>query len=272
VDVQYPWRETISATISASVLFEQQAVIRIAMQTSEQDRFIAALEAQNQRLSQLVRLSGVGVFLLAALAVAGWNQGVPDVIRARKFEVVNDSGRVAATLSMSVHQGSILKLFGSDGFAVAELGSDNDQNGGIRIWDRFHNERFALARSSIGPNYLVIGSGNNTIGRIPRSVAIGDLGNVGMGFAVMDDKSRFRIAATVGENGSTRMDLNSTGGMNDSVWTSVKGRATLLFITKGTDGEKIQSSMTINEPAGKLVSARSGLANSTWPPPPAKTK
>ena len=234
---------------------------------------IEALEVQNLKLQRSLRIACVASVAIALAAVVGWSQNpVQDLVRAKRFQLVNADGKDVGALTISENQGSTLELRGPDGFNVVRLGSDESQNGGLQIFDRFHNVRLALAKSSVGPNYLEIGSGNNMLGRFQRTVAIGDFGAEGSGFAVFPaDKSGARISATVNDAGNPMFKLGSDRSDKvDSEWKSEKGIAEMSFYKKSADLKTVESSLTVS--AGKITAIQGGRSNS-WPPvPPKKSK
>ena len=232
---------------------------------------IEALEVQNLKLRRTLRFASVAGIAIALGAVVGWTQdSVQETIRAKRFQIVNDDDKVVGTFGIDVGDGGSLQLAGGDGFTVAKLGSDAGQNGGIQIFDRFQNTRLALARSSVGPNYLEIGSGNNMMGQFQPTVAIGDFGSNGAGFMVLPaGKSTARISATVDEAGNPEIQLNTDGdGLADSVWWSEKGMAKLSLFKKSADRKAIESSLTLSH--NKVIAASQPGRVATWPPAPPK--
>ena len=92
------------------------------------ERFVA-LESQVRTLKRM--LFGVfGVVVVGGLLAATSLQSVPDVIRAKKFEVANGEGKVVASFYANMG-GGMLSFSNKDGEVVAGLGSDEVNGGGV---------------------------------------------------------------------------------------------------------------------------------------------
>ena len=90
---------------------------------------INGLENQVRTLKRIVY--GFGCLLVAGVIVSATSlQTVPDVIQAKKFEVVNDEGKVVASFYPSMG-GGMLSFSNKDGEVVAGLGSDEVNGGGV---------------------------------------------------------------------------------------------------------------------------------------------
>ena len=70
------------------------------------------------------------VVVVGGLMAATGVRSVPDVIQAKKFEVVNDEGKVIASLSANMG-GGMLSVSNKDGEVVVGLGSDEVNGGGV---------------------------------------------------------------------------------------------------------------------------------------------
>ena len=71
------------------------------------DKRIERLEAENRRLK------GWGLTAIVLLGALGLNQGTPDVVQARAFEVVDEAGTVRASLALTaLPEGPELALYG----------------------------------------------------------------------------------------------------------------------------------------------------------------
>jgi hypothetical protein len=87
---------------------------------------ITELRNQVRTLKRIVY--GFGCLLVAGVVVSATSvQSVPDVIQAKKFEVVNDEGKSVARLSAN-EDGGYLSVCNKDGQVVALHGAD--ENGG----------------------------------------------------------------------------------------------------------------------------------------------
>ncbi|MDG2422781.1 MAG: hypothetical protein P8M22_02250 [Phycisphaerales bacterium] len=90
------------------------------------DTRIESLETQVRTLKRM--LFGVfGLVIVGGLLAATSLQSIPDVVQAKKFEVVNDAGKVCAELATNAN-GSQLKMFNKDGNLLAIFGAN--ANGG----------------------------------------------------------------------------------------------------------------------------------------------
>ena len=93
------------------------------------DTRIESLEKQVRTLKRvLYTLCGVGV--LGGLLAATNLNTVPDVIQAKKFEVVNNEVKVVASFYANMG-GGMLSFSNKDGEVVAGLGSDEVNGGGV---------------------------------------------------------------------------------------------------------------------------------------------
>ncbi|MFT4592782.1 MAG: hypothetical protein ACI9JK_000481 [Phycisphaerales bacterium] len=90
---------------------------------------IYGLENQVRTLKRIVY--GFGCLLVAGIVVGATSlQTVPDVIQAKKFEVVNDEGKVVASFYANMG-GGMLSVSNKDGEVVVGLGSDEVNGGGV---------------------------------------------------------------------------------------------------------------------------------------------
>ena len=95
------------------------------------DTRIESLETQVRTLKRM--LFGVfGLVVVGGLLAATTLQSVPDVIQAKKFEVVNDEGKVVVLMNSVLHQGShygFVRTANSKGGMLVRLGITTDGNG-----------------------------------------------------------------------------------------------------------------------------------------------
>jgi hypothetical protein len=93
------------------------------------DTRIESLETQVRTLKRM--LFGVfGLVVVGGLLAATSLQSVPDVIRAKQFEVVNDEVKVVASFYANMG-GGMLSFSNKDGEVVVGLGSDEVNGGGV---------------------------------------------------------------------------------------------------------------------------------------------
>ena len=86
------------------------------------DSRIEALEKQVRALKRML-FGGVGAVVVGGLLAATHIQTVPDVIRAKKFEVVSEKGHGIITLGERAH-GGVISVFTHDGKPRIEIASD----------------------------------------------------------------------------------------------------------------------------------------------------
>ena len=90
---------------------------------------ITELRNQVRTLKRIVY--GFGCLLVAGVIVSATSlQTVPDLIQAKRFEVVNDEGKVVASFYANMG-GGMLSFSNKDGEVVAGLGSDEVNGGGV---------------------------------------------------------------------------------------------------------------------------------------------
>ena len=87
------------------------------------------LRHQVRNLKRVV-YGACGLLLVGGLLAATSMQSVPDVVRAKSFEVVNDEGKVVASFYANMG-GGMLSFSNKDGEVVAGLGSDEVNGGGV---------------------------------------------------------------------------------------------------------------------------------------------
>ena len=93
------------------------------------DTRIESLETQVRTLKRM--LFGVfGVVVVGGLLAATNLQSVPDVVRAKMFEVVNDEGKVVASIGADA-EGGVLSIGNNEGEEVAAIAATVDGDGGI---------------------------------------------------------------------------------------------------------------------------------------------
>ena len=97
------------------------------------DTRIESLETQVRTLKRM--LFGVfGLVVVGGLLAATSLQSVPDVIQAKKFEVVNGEGKVVGKFFANA-DGGALRIANKEGKAVVVISADADGNGAIKIFD-----------------------------------------------------------------------------------------------------------------------------------------
>lgn len=87
-----------------------------------------SLESRVARLERQLRLqrtlTGLALLALTAMIALGATEGIPDVIRARRFEVVDSVGRPLVTLKTTAFGGQV-QTVGRDGISGVSLGASS---------------------------------------------------------------------------------------------------------------------------------------------------
>ena len=90
---------------------------------------ITELRNQVRTLKRIVY--GFGCLLVAGVVVSATSlQTVPDVIQAKKFEVVNGDGKTVASIGADA-EGGVLSIGNNEGEEVAAIAATIDGDGGI---------------------------------------------------------------------------------------------------------------------------------------------
>ncbi len=131
---------------------------------------IDVLKAQVRSLKYM--FYAMACLIVTAIAVAATSmQGVPDVIQAKKFEVVNEESKAVGRFSSGT-SGGLLNIFNNNGESVAGLASGTD-GGGLVIFS--NNERIiaGLAAHEDGGGLVIYNNQMKEIFRIPEKEAVG---------------------------------------------------------------------------------------------------
>jgi hypothetical protein len=109
---------------------------------------ISELRNQVRTLKRIVY--GFGCLLVAGVVVGATSlQTVPDVIQAKKFEVVNDEGKVLVKMTMGSNQETgIIETLSDKGKQIVIINSTEDGDGIIRIND-YRERRLASIGASV---------------------------------------------------------------------------------------------------------------------------
>ena len=131
------------------------------------DQRFVALESQVRTLKRM--LFGVfGVVVVGGLLAATSLQSVPDVIQAKKFEVVNDAGKVFVRISglstqpnsiKSLQEGGIISTYNSQGETLILMGMNNHGSGGIQTMNNKGHTLVALGTNLEGEGTIITENG-----------------------------------------------------------------------------------------------------------------
>ena len=155
---------------------------------------IASLETQVRTLQRML-FGGFGLVIAGAVLGATSLQTVPDVIQAKKFEVVDDTGSVLVKLSMvkdpdspNGMSGSVRVYEASKKHSIIDMGATTDGNGSLNIssptkgFENGYRDSVTLAVDESG--YAVLNFTNNKGSDVVRlnSTSVG-------GFLILSDSS-----------------------------------------------------------------------------------
>jgi antitoxin component YwqK of YwqJK toxin-antitoxin module len=128
---------------------------------------ITELRNQVRTLKRIVY--GFGCLLVAGIVVGATSlQTVPDVIQAKKFEVVNDEGRVFVLISGSTTQpnsikshqeGGIISTYNSQGETLILMGMNNHGSGAIQTKNKKGHTLVSLATTADGKGMVLTENG-----------------------------------------------------------------------------------------------------------------
>ena len=126
-------------------------------------------ELRNQVRTLKRMLFGVfGLVVVGGLLAATTLQSVPDVIQAKKFEVVNDEGKVFVRISglstqpnpiKSHQEGGIISTYNSQGKILILMGMNNHGSGGIQTMNNKGHTLVALATNLAGEGTIITENG-----------------------------------------------------------------------------------------------------------------
>ena len=132
------------------------------------DNRIESLETQVRTLKRM--LFGVfGVVIVGGLLAATTLQSVPDVIRAKKFEVVNDAGKVIVQMDSVLHQEThygFVRTLNSKGGTLVALGVSTEGTGSVTTENGKGGTLVALGVSTGGGGEGLVTTGNGKGGTL----------------------------------------------------------------------------------------------------------
>ena len=113
-----------------------------------------------------------GIVTLGGLLAATTLQSVPDVIQAKKFEVVNDEGQVFVLISGSTTQpnsiksrqeGGIISTYNSQGKNLILMGMNNHGSGGIQTMNHTGHTLVSLSTNLEGEGTIITENGKGAV-------------------------------------------------------------------------------------------------------------
>jgi hypothetical protein len=122
---------------------------------------INGLETQVRTLKRIVY--GFGCLFVAGLVVGATSlQTVPDVIQAKKFEVVNNEGKVVVAIK-SHQEGGTISTHNSQGETLILMGVNNYGSGAIQTKNNKGHTLVALASNIDGIGTVVTENGKGEV-------------------------------------------------------------------------------------------------------------
>ncbi len=135
------------------------------------DTRIESLETQVRTLKRM--LFGVlGVVIVGGLLAATSLQRVPDVVKAKSFEVVNDEGKVFVLISGSTTQpnsiksrqeGGLISTHNSQGETLILMGMNNHGSGAIQTMNNKGHTLVSLSTNLAGEGTLITENGTGEV-------------------------------------------------------------------------------------------------------------
>ena len=109
---------------------------------------LARVERQNRIFKGIFNLAGLAV---AALIFYGATKPIPDVIRAREFQAVNEAGRVVVEMK-SWELGGWIKTYSAMGtlYSSVLLSHDGSGHGSLSVYDKDGNRKIYLGGNKRG--------------------------------------------------------------------------------------------------------------------------
>ena len=179
---------------------------------SDTDR-IESLEEQVRSLKRML-LAAFGVLIVAGLLAAKTPQTVPDVIQAKKFELVNDEGRVRARLFLTGGQeglSAMLQMHEKGGMPVVQV-STNSQGGQLEFFNGKGKNSVSLNTRSSGGSLQV----RNEAGQRAARLKAGSHGGGELEIRNKDSQGVVGIGADHSGDGLLRLG-NSKGDITASL-------------------------------------------------------
>ena len=125
---------------------------------------INVLETQVRTLKRIVY--GFGCLLVAGVVVGATTlQTVPDVIQAKRFEVVNGEEKVVAAIYADANGGGLI-IYNKDEIPVAAIGATAD-GGALGINNKDGKPVAALGASEIGGMLITLDNKGETTSTLP---------------------------------------------------------------------------------------------------------
>jgi hypothetical protein len=130
---------------------------------------INGLETQVRTLKRIVY--GFGCLLVVGVVVGATSlQSVPDVIQAKKFEVVNDEGKTVVGLSANAIGMGRLIVRNKDSKPVAAIFSDTDGMGRLSVRSKDGEAGVLISVSTDGGEIITANDKGETTSTLPNPI------------------------------------------------------------------------------------------------------
>jgi hypothetical protein len=126
---------------------------------------IERLERQNGRLKAAIGLLAVGAICVLIVGQSAPTSSpahpllLPERVRAKRFEVINDAGKPVVTL-MAWEQGGWIETRDNDGHRLFDVSATDDGHGLLSTYNKEGNEMVALGGIKDGTGLLAIFDGH----------------------------------------------------------------------------------------------------------------
>jgi len=191
----------------------------ISMRLGTLEREIAASHARERRWKRVALATALPLVALACVA-ATQASGISDVVRARRFEVVDSSNRVVFLAAVGEHGGQV-DVWGPAGANVVRMGA-NAQGGDLAMW----NSRGQLVTGMYATEAGGRVETNTTDGSMTAMLATNERGPA---FALADAQGRPLFAAAAAE-GSVGVSVRSPEGRELVAMGAASGKAGVMRV------------------------------------------
>ena len=229
---------------------------------STNELHIAALEAQNRLLRTIVKVSFATLSLVAVLAIAGWRHPQDQVVRAKVFIALNDSGKEVASFGVTKEGTGVFKACDEKGEERVVIGTTASDQGSVEVYDDQGKERVGLGFRAGTQASLFTLDESGTI-----KSCFGELKDGAIGMEVYGSK-RVQLSASV-ERDCPVVSLAKPDGEVMSYWIVNLDRFSGMSFSKQGDPNTFPpETLSINSDLGLLTHARDITDGGPiyWPP------
>ena len=183
------------------------------------EREVLAAHSRERRWKRVALCTALPLVALACVA-ATQASGISDVIRARRFEVVDSSNRVVFLAAVGEHGGQV-DVWGPAGANVVRMGA-NAQGGDLAMWNSRGELVTGMYATEVGGRVET----NTTDGSMTAMLATNERGPA---FALADAEGRPLFAAAAAE-GSVGVSVRSAEGRELVAMGAASGKAGVMRV------------------------------------------